>query len=529
MLTGSGPLTRTGAGTLAFSGNGSGYTGPLRVTGGILNLTGTLGGSVAVDSGARLTGTGTMGSVAVSGTLAPGGGAVGTLNSTGNVGFAAGSAFEVDVTAAGGFDRLLAGGTATLSGGTVSALFSGFGTGPGSTCGSSFSSPILTAQGGVTGTFAGITSNSAFLTPTLSYDSKNVYLNLTRNAATFSERGATANQKQSAGAAEALACGAPLFDALVVLDAPSARAAFDRLSGEVHATTRSALLDDSRHLRDALLSAESVEERPAVWGQAHGSWGGIDGNGNAAALDRDGRGLFGGIDVPLGQSFAAALGGGYSRADYVAGARGSSARVDSRHIGARVTARLGGFTAMLGGGYSWHDVATERTVAFTGFSDQPRADYDAHTAQAFAELRYSLDVGIVDLEPFASMARVSVETDAFQEAGGAASLSGAEGRDRATFTTVGMRGAAELGAVRLRGSLGWRHAFDGEASRSTMLFAGGSTPFTIAGSAIDEDAVDASIGVEIGLGKARLSAAYTALVGERSEDHGVRAALTLPF
>jgi len=529
-LAGTGPLTRTGSGTLAYSGNGSGYTGPFRVSGGTLDLTGSLGGSVTVDSGARLTGTGTMGSGAVSGTLAPGGSAVGTLNSAGNVSFGAGSVFEVDITAAGAFDRLLAGGTATLSGGTVSALFSGFGNGPGSTCGSSISSPILTAQGGVTGTFAGITSNSAFLTPTLSYDSKNVFLVLTRNAATFTERGATPNQKQSAASAEALACGAALFDALVVLDAASARTAFDRISGEAHASARSALLDDSRFLRDALLSGEAAEGRPAIWGDAYGSWGDIDGDGNAAALDRDGRGLFGGIDVPFGRSFAAAFGGGFSRADYAADARGSSARVDSRHLGGRITGRFGGLTALLGGGYSWHDVATRRTVAFTGFADQPLADYEAQTAQGFAELRYSLDFGSVALEPFAGIARVSVETDAFQEEGGAAALSGAEGRDRATFTTLGLRGGVGRGAVQLRGSLGWRHVLDSEASGSTMLFAGGDDPFTVTGAAIDEDAVDASLGLEIGLGgRARLGAAYRALVGERSEDHGVRAQFTLPF
>ncbi|HEY0012212.1 MAG TPA: autotransporter domain-containing protein [Allosphingosinicella sp.] len=530
-LAGTGPLVRTGAGTLAFSGNGSAYTGTLRVSGGILNLTGTLGGSVTVDAGARLTGTGTLGSVAVAGTLSPGGaGSVGTLTATGNVSFAAGSVFEVDITEAGGFDRLLAGGTATLSGGTVSALFSGFSSGAGGTCGSSISAPILTAQGGVTGTFAGVTSNSAFLTPTLSYDSKNVFLNLTRNAATFTERGETANQKQSAGAAEALACGAPLFDALVVLDAASARAAFDRISGEIHASARSALLDDSRFLRDALRSATAAEERPTLWGQAYGSWGDSDGNGNAAAVDRDGRGLFAGIDVPLGASFAAALGGGFSRADYVSGARGSSAEVDSRHVAARLTGRFGGFTAMLGGGYSWHNVTTQRTVAFAGFADQAGADYDARTEQAFAELRYSLDLGSADLEPFVSLAHVSVEADAFEEEGGAAALSGDAGRDRATFTTVGLRGAAEFGAVRLRGSLGWRHAFSAEASRSTMLFAGGDTPFTVAGAAIDEDAADASIGVEIGVGgRARLGAAYTALIGERTQAHGVRAEFTLPF
>jgi outer membrane autotransporter protein len=480
-LTGTGTLTRTGAGTLTLSGNGSGFSGPVRVSGGTLDVTGTLGGNVTVDSGARLAGTGTVRGAAVSGTLAPGGSAVGTLTATSNVGFAANSVFEVDITAAGGFDRLAAGGTATLGGGTVSALFSGFSNGAGDTCGSSIKSPILSAQGGVTGTFAGITSNSAFLTPTLTYDSNNVYLTLIRSPATFTEHGATENQQQSGAAAEALKCGATLFDALVVLDAASARAAFDQVSGEIHASTRSALLDDSRFLRDALLAATAAGDRPAIWGQGYGNWGEIDGDGNAAPLDRDGRGIFAGVDVPLGPSFSAGLGVGVSRADYDLAARHSEAELDSRHVAARLSGRFGPLTAMLGAGYSWHNIATRRTVTFTGFTDQAAADYDSQTRQVFAELRYALSFGHVELEPFAGLAHVGIDTDAFEESGGAAAVSGEEDEDRATFSTLGLRGALRLGSARLRGSLGWRHSFDREAGGSTLLLAGGDTPFTIAG------------------------------------------------
>jgi outer membrane autotransporter protein len=529
-LAGSGALVRIGSGTLTLAGNGTSFTGSTRVSGGILDLTGTLGGTLAIDSGARLTGTGTFGSAAVSGTLAPGGSAVGTLNATGNVAFAANSVFQVDINSNGSFDRLIAAGTATLSGGTVSALFTGFSSGPGGSCGSSIRSPILTAQGGVTGTFAGITSNSAFLTPALSYDSNNVFLNLTRNAATFSERGATANQRQSGAAAEALRCGARLFDALVVLDAASARTAFDQVSGEIHASTRSALLDDSRFLREALLTVATVDGRSSIWGQAYGNWSQIDGDGNAAPLDRDGRGLFAGVDFPVGPSFSAAFGAGLSRADLNVGGRNSTAEVDSRHVAARLSGRFGPISAMLGAGYSWHGIATERSVAFAGFVDQARGDYDARTAQVFAELGYALPLGRVELEPFVGLAHVSVGTDDFRETGGAAAVSGEEVKDSVTFATLGVRSAAGLGALTLRGSLAWRHAIDPEESRATMLFAGGTTPFTITGAAIDQDAVDVSLGGELSLGGgARVGAAYTALIGERSEDHGVRAVLSLPF
>jgi outer membrane autotransporter protein len=234
--------------------------------------------------------------------------------------------------------------------------------------------------------------------------------------------------------------------------------------------------------------------------------------------------------LPLGQSVSAGLGVGLSGADFDVADRNSTAELDSRHVAARLSGRFGPLTAMLGAGYSWHAVATRRTVAFSGFSDEASADYDAQTRQVFAELRYALPLGRIELEPFVGLAHVSIDTDAFEESGGAAAVSGEDGETSASFSTVGVRGAMALGAVRLRGSLGWRHALDAEAGQSTLTFADGDTPFTIAGAAIDEDAVDASFGIDIELGGgARLGAAYTALIGDRTEDRGVRANFILPF
>ena len=70
---------------------------------------------------------------------------------------------------------------------------------------------ILTAAGGVTGAFADVTSNLAFLDPSLSYDADNVYLRLARNDISFADIGETANQIAVAAATERLGWGNPLF------------------------------------------------------------------------------------------------------------------------------------------------------------------------------------------------------------------------------------------------------------------------------------------------------------------------------
>ena len=211
------------------------------LSGGTLSANGTLNSSVNVGSGATLMGTGTVGTTTVAngGALAPGN-SIGTLNVAGNVSFAAGSTYRVEVDATGASDRLAATGTATLNGGTVAVLAA-----PGAYQPST-SYTILTAAGGITGAFAQVTSNLAFLAPTLVYGANNVLLTLTRNEVGFATIGGTFNQRSTGTAVQALGGGNAIFDATLVLDVASARAAFDLLSGEVHASISGMLLDDSR-------------------------------------------------------------------------------------------------------------------------------------------------------------------------------------------------------------------------------------------------------------------------------------------
>src|SRR3546814_14240616 len=105
---------------------------------------------------------------------------------------------------------------------------------------------ILTADGGVSGTFTDVTTNLAFLDPSLLYDANDVTLRLTRNSISFAGIGQTPNQIAAGAGTESLGLGDPVADAVVTLSAAQARDAFDQLSGEIHASTRSALIEDRR-------------------------------------------------------------------------------------------------------------------------------------------------------------------------------------------------------------------------------------------------------------------------------------------
>ncbi len=213
-----------------------------------------LTGNVTVTSAAVLGGHGTIaGDVTVLGTLHPGfTGATGTtLTVRGNVTFDATATFRINANGDGTADKLAVGQVATLNG-SVRVL-----------AGGSFQPTtrytILGADGGLGGTtFSGITSNLAFLTPSLSYDANNVFLTLlltgTGGGLGFTSAAQTPNQQAVAGALNASPVTNPLVIAVLNQSAGGARQAFDALSGEVYGSVHNAQAEEAQFARGAMLS-----------------------------------------------------------------------------------------------------------------------------------------------------------------------------------------------------------------------------------------------------------------------------------
>ncbi|WP_342250174.1 autotransporter domain-containing protein [Sphingomonas sp. OTU376] len=528
VLSGAGSIRQAGSGKTELTGDSSGYTGTTSVANGTLAVNGKLGGTVTVLAAGRLQGTGTMGNTIVSGTIAPGN-SIGTLNVAGNIVFNTGSTYEVEADAAGLADRIVATGTATLNGGTVSVLAGAGNYRP------ETSYLILHADGGIAGTgrFGGVTSNLAFLDPSLSYDGNNVYLRLRRNDISFASVGATPNQVATGTATQGLGWNSPVFAAVANLSAEQARAAFDQLSGEVHASARTALIEDSRFLRDAVADRlRAADAGFAIWGNGFGSWGHWGSDGNAARLNRSVNGFVLGADATVLGKARLGLVGSYDRASFDTRAHGSSGTRDSYEIGIYGGADLGGAAVRIGLSHGWHKLDTTRLVAFPGFTDGLKGEQDARTTQAFGELAYRIELGATRVEPFADFAHVWLSTDGATEKGGAAALRIASAESGTSFTTLGLRAAPSfsLGSAKFtaRGALGWRHAFGDVTPLSAMQYASGGDSFRIAGTPIARNAAALDAGIDLALtSRAALGIAYGGQFGSNASDQSVRASFSL--
>ncbi|MDS1141695.1 autotransporter domain-containing protein [Pusillimonas sp. SM2304] len=534
-------------------------TGQLAMNAGQLRVDGLVDGDVQIMAGASLAGTGTVGNttIASGGALAPGN-SIGTLTVDGDLVFDAGSRYLVEVDPQGsGADLVHVTGAATLAGGSVVHIGADGAYDPSSAY------RILKADGSLSGAFDTVTSDFAFLTPGLAYDygAGTVDLLLERNQVSFPDKALTRNQLAAAAGVESLGAGNAAYNAVVTLpdDAARIRAGFDALSGEIHASAKTALIEESRFVRDAVIdrirtafgavaasatpvhtyganqagSAAATTDRFAAWGNAFGSWGHADNDGNAARLKRSTRGLLVGADGEVFDAWRAGVVAGYSRSKFDAAERASSGESDNYHLGLYGGRQWGRLGLRSGLAYTWHNIQTHRSLAIGSFSDRLSSDYHAGTFQIFGELGYRIDAQAVSFEPFAALAHISQHTDGYTENGAAAALQSKGQSTDTTFTTLGLRAATHVALGRtqasVRGGLGWRHAFGDTLPTSTHRFSAGDA-FTVAGVPIARNAAVLEAGLDLLIAPdAVLSLSYTGQIASEAKDHGAKATLSMRF
>jgi uncharacterized protein with beta-barrel porin domain len=531
----------------------NGYTGATNVNGGVLDVEGSITGtsSVTVNAGGALTGAGIIDpllvSIASGGTFAPGNGTPGTSTAiVGNLAFQSGALYIIQLNpATAAFANVT--GTATLGGATVNTVFAN-----GSYVSKQYT--ILTAGGGVIGTFAGPVNTNlpGGFNTSLSYDNDNAYLNLVLN---FSVPGGLNGNQQAVG--NALANYFNSNGTIPVIYGALSAAALTQASGE-HATGSQqttfdamgmfiGLLTDPFMQRDGAAStgpgapafAETDEEalgyaakdrkhlaterdayamftkaplrsvyqpRWSVWGAGFGGSQSTDGNTAVGSNSTTSR-IFGtavGADYLFSPRTLAgfALAGGGT--NFSVNGLGSG-RSDLFQAGAYLRHFNGPayFSAALA--YGWQDVITDRTVVGT---DRLRAEFTANAFSGRVEGGYRFVApwtSGIGITPYAAAQFTTIDLPAYAETvlSGAGTFALAYGSKSATDTRteLGLRTdktfAVQNGVMALRGRAAWAHDFNPDRSIAATFQALPGASFVVSGAAQASDSVLTTASVEM--------------------------------
>jgi len=530
--------TLVDGGVLNINTTGTLSGADLQVDSGSSVVNGTMTGNTLIGAQGRLSGAGTLaGDVRVEGIVEPGN-SVGTLTIDGNYVQTATGVYAAELASGERSDLLRVTGTATLDG-TLAALPE-----PGVYyLGEQFN--VLQADGGVQGQFAktDFSAFSPFLQFSVAYAANGARIDVARGAL-LASAASTPNQRAVAEVADALAINQGLPRPLTQLFPQQAGAALDGLSGELHASTVSVLVENSRYVRDVALSRTNAGLAPGegqssgtgAWVQALGGNGKLDGDGNASRTESNVTGLLVGLDHGVGGWQLGVL-GGTGRTDLKqAQGRQARSKITNTHLGLYAGHTWGGFGLRGGLAFSRHKINSTREVAFAGFSDTLSARYDANSRQAFIEAGYRFGDRESGLEPYLQVAQVQVDMDEVREQGGAAALRGQAEDTRTTVATAGLRFDKGLKAafqqdswLHVRGGVGYRRSFGDRNPLAQLAFDAGDA-FTISGAPVADRTVVAELGLSAWLtARQQLELGYSGQFGEDSRDHSVNARWSVQF
>jgi len=393
---------------------------------------------------------------------------------------------------------------------------------------------ILTAAGGVDGKFA--SSNWAgtaypLISMNTLYSGNSVAVRMGVNRQALNTMAFTQNQRAAGfGAASVAGSNATVDEAFFSSDPAQA---FDQLSGEVHATVRSLAFSDMLSTNAALQSqmranlgarlqpgqpvaasgsvpagAQPKSNDYPLWVRFNAADINNDGDGNAASAHYSATRLLVGGDAGIGGGWRLGAAGGVSSGDFTVKDRSSEGSLDNYTFalygGNSWSLGAGKLNLLLGGGYTRHNVDTDRNVSL-GAGQKLSADYHGSTWQLFGDLGYAIPWGDThNIEPYVNVSWFNQRMDGFDESGGDAALSSSASTAKLSSYTLGLRSAlvfpGKTNAFTVRTNLGWRHAGGDRApTRSMRFIEGAGSAFSVAGAPIAKNSLLVGLSGEVSL------------------------------
>jgi outer membrane autotransporter protein len=561
-------------GTNTFSTNAIVQTGLLRINGSLTSAV------VVVSNGATLGGAGTVyGAVESHGVISPGNSIsnfniVGSLNMTNSI-------YNEEVNAAGQSDRIVVSGspgTAMISNAVVVVLPAH------EVYGTSTVYTNLTATGGVFGTNASISiSTNVFSFPSwlgfaasLQYVGTNtVTTTLSRNSFATSA-GNTHNRNSVAGALDGIVLTPGSLSNLVseffwLGSASAARAALDSMSGEIHGSLgmldvqQQNVFNNSIARRTGRISAGGEgsgyasakpvqlasaddstlppmrqEEEPLAWDiwlQGFGSFGHLDGDGNASGGNYTISGTSGGLDYRLSPEMLVGLAVGYSHNSASVGGPGASGSVDAIQF-----AGYGGYVSgpwHLDGifSYGFLQTDTKRLISVGSIQQTASGSYDGGVYSLSTEGGYAFEAGPMTIEPTLGLNYTHLSQNSFHETGTASDghnygLDVHSVKMDSFRSAVGVRLTAQFGekgdvqfVPELRA--GWEHEFLDKTADMNARFVGGSGDFNVHGVELGADSGVLGGGLTVSFNESIQGFVnYDARMNERLSSHTISGGLS---
>lgn len=520
---------KRGASTWTLTGSNT-EVDNFAVLGGTALVNGTLSSAaVSVGSGSTLGGIGTIGSlIAMNGAIVAPGPSIGTLTVNGDATFQAGSTYAVEIDAAGNADLLAVGGVAFL-GGTLAV--DGLGYPVGYATDQDYT--IITATGGVQGTFDQVTDNLPDVDVMATYNANDVVIGY---------RGATSPADMSAkelypNALQGSLRAAALFGDLMGERARIGSTQASGLSGSVLTGYGPA----DRGLAGGATSAYGV----STWAGVAGRTTDVDAAGGVPGYDGDFWGIASGVDATfaLGDGIGrAGLALGYTSADIGVGPAAADAQ--AWHAGLYAAWEAGPLGLSGAFGYGWQDNDFSRAIALgggglataTGSASGESAVVSGRASWDLArQMGVRPDIGF-RFAPTASFEHLWARRGGFTETGaGVLNLTVGPDSVAQTWLGIGVETSARFemaNGVALTPSLAvmYEHNVGDRRAITSSAIPAATAAFTTSG--VLEDAGIVSVGAGLGVEfneRATLKFGYSGAFGSNTTSHQGQVSFSLKF